>query len=55
MLADIATLNDIHAAYIRGSVPTAAQESDDIMNQPFSDEVVSCFDALMFANGSLGW
>ena len=35
--ADIATLNDIHAAYIRGSVPTAAQESDDILNQPFSD------------------
>jgi hypothetical protein len=39
LVADIATLNDIHAAYIRGSVPTAAQESDDIMNQPFSDEV----------------
>ncbi len=37
--ADIATLKDIHAAYIRGSVPTAAQESDDILNQPFSDEV----------------
>ncbi len=38
MGADIATLNDIHAAYIRGSVPTAAQESDEILNQPFSDE-----------------
>jgi hypothetical protein len=38
MAGDIATLNDIHAAYIRGSVPTAAQESDDILNQPFSDE-----------------
>ena len=45
MGADIATLNDIHAAYIRGSVPTAAQESDDILNQPFSDEVAisACF------------
>ncbi len=40
--ADIATLKDIHAAYIRGSVPTAAQEADDILNQPFSDEVGLC-------------
>ena len=37
--ADIATLKDIHAAYVRGSVPTAAQESDDILNQTFTDEV----------------
>eukprot|EP00960_Hanusia_phi_P058436 763889-Hanusia_phi.AAC.1 len=37
--ADISTINDIHAAYIHGSVPTAAQESDDIMNMPYPDEV----------------
>ena len=36
---DIATLKDIHAAYIRGSVPTAPQESDDILNSTFVDEV----------------
>jgi hypothetical protein len=38
MDGDIATLKDIHGAYVRGSVPTAEQESDDILNQPFSDE-----------------
>ena len=40
MLADISTLKDIHAAYVRGSVPTFEQESDDIMTQPFADEVI---------------
>jgi hypothetical protein len=49
--ADIATLNDIHAAYIRGSVPTAAQESDDILNQPFSDEVVWLFTSWCMEQG----
>eukprot|EP00292_Cryptomonas_paramecium_P012339 CAMPEP_0113728096 /NCGR_PEP_ID=MMETSP0038_2-20120614/41652_1 /TAXON_ID=2898 /ORGANISM="Cryptomonas paramecium" /LENGTH=291 /DNA_ID=CAMNT_0000659485 /DNA_START=200 /DNA_END=1071 /DNA_ORIENTATION=- /assembly_acc=CAM_ASM_000170 len=38
MAGDISTLKDIHAAYVRGSVSTAAQESDDIMNQPYPDE-----------------
>uniref|UniRef100_A0A7S0HX51 Uncharacterized protein n=1 Tax=Hanusia phi TaxID=3032 RepID=A0A7S0HX51_9CRYP len=38
MIGDISTINDIHAAYIHGSVPTAAQESDDIMNMPYPDE-----------------
>ena len=51
MGADIATLNDIHAAYIRGSVPTAAQESDDILNQPFSDEVAVCVGSCMLGHG----
>ena len=37
--ADIATMKDIHAAYVRGSVATFAQESDDILNQTFFDEV----------------
>ena len=39
MMDDIATINDIHAAYIHGSVPTAKGESDDIMNMNFPDEV----------------
>jgi len=38
MMDDIATINDIHAAYIHGSVPTAKGESDDIMNMNFPDE-----------------
>ena len=37
--ADIATINDIHSAYIHGSVPTAKGESDDIMDLNFPDEV----------------
>jgi hypothetical protein len=32
-------MKDIHAAYVRGSVATFAQESDDILNQTFFDEV----------------
>ena len=44
--ADIATLKDIHAAYIRGSVPTAPQESDDILNSIFVDEVAPIASAL---------
>ena len=39
MMGDIATLNDIHSAYIHGSVPTAIGESNDIMNLNFPDEV----------------
>jgi len=42
MMDDIATINDIHAAYIHGSVPTAKGESDDIMNMNFPDEVGIC-------------
>ena len=38
-MADIATINDIHSAYIHGSVPTAKGESDDIMALNFPDEV----------------
>ena len=39
MMGDIATINDIHSAYIHGSVPTAKGESDDIMDLNFPDEV----------------
>ena len=39
MMGDIATINDIHSAYIHGSVPTAVGESNDIMNLNFPDEV----------------
>jgi len=39
MMGDIATINDIHSAYIHGSVPTAKGESDDIMALNFPDEV----------------
>jgi hypothetical protein len=39
MMGDIATINDIHSAYIHGSIPTAKGESDDIMNMNFPDEV----------------
>ena len=39
MMGDIATINDIHSAYIHGSVPTAIGESNDIMNLNFPDEV----------------
>ena len=39
MMGDIATLNDIHSAYIHGSIPTAKGESDDIMDLNFPDEV----------------
>jgi len=38
MMGDIATINDIHSAYIHGSVPTAIGESNDIMNLNFPDE-----------------
>ena len=38
-VADISTINDIHAAYIHGSVPTAKNEADDIMALNFPDEV----------------
>ena len=38
-VADVATINDIHSAYIHGSVPTAKGESDDIMALNFPDEV----------------
>ena len=38
-VADIATINDIHSAYIHGSVPTAKGESDDIMDLNFPEEV----------------
>merc|ERR1712216_403511 len=38
MMGDIATINDIHSAYIHGSIPTAKGESDDIMNMNFPDE-----------------
>merc|ERR1719183_2574655 len=38
MMGDIATINDIHSAYIHGSVPTAVGESNDIMNLNFPDE-----------------
>ena len=41
MMDDIATINDIHSAYIHGSVPTAQGESDDIMDLNFPDEVGS--------------
>ena len=41
MMDDIATINDIHSAYIHGSVPTAQGESDDILNLNFPDEVGS--------------
>ena len=39
-VADISTINDIHAAYIHGSVPTAKNEADDIMALNFPDEVL---------------
>ena len=39
MMGDIATINDIHSAYIHGSVPTAVGESNDIMDLNFPDEV----------------
>merc|ERR1712216_728544 len=38
MMDDIATINDIHSAYIHGSVPTAVGESNDIMDLNFPDE-----------------
>jgi len=38
MMDDISTINDIHAAYIHGSVPTAKNEADDIMALNFPDE-----------------
>jgi len=38
MTGDIATINDIHSAYIHGSIPTAKGESDDIMALNFPDE-----------------
>ncbi|EKX46706.1 hypothetical protein GUITHDRAFT_152300, partial [Guillardia theta CCMP2712] len=37
MIGDISTIGEIHAAYIHGSIPTAAQEADDIMDLPFPD------------------
>ena len=40
MTGDIATINDIHSAYIHGSIPTAKGESDDIMALNFPDEVL---------------
>ena len=40
MMGDIATINDIHSAYIHGSIPTAKGESDDIMALNFPDEVL---------------
>ena len=39
MMGDIGTINDIHSAYIHGSVPTAVGESNDIMDLNFPDEV----------------
>ncbi len=36
---DVRHLNSTHAAYIRGSVPTAAQEADDIITGMYPDEV----------------
>jgi hypothetical protein len=38
MMDGIATINDIHSAYIHGSIPTAKGESDDIMALNFPDE-----------------
>ena len=47
MMGDIATINDIHSAYIHGSVPTAVGESNDIMDLNFPDEVVIALLALL--------
>jgi hypothetical protein len=47
MMGDIATINDIHSAYIHGSIPTAKGESDDIMNMNFPDEVRNLMQKLL--------
>ena len=51
MMGDIATINDIHSAYIHGSIPTAKGESDDIMNMNFPDEVRAVVDCRQAAGG----
>merc|ERR1712167_218743 len=38
MIQDSVHMQHIHAAYIQGSVPTAVQESREIMNLTFPDE-----------------
>ena len=53
--ADIANMKYIHGAFVRGSVPTAQQESDDILNQPFSDEVREWGDSALLTHAGCGY
>jgi hypothetical protein len=52
-LTDMHRLNYVHAAYIRGSVPTAAQEADDIITDMYPDEVR--YERLSWAATLLDW
>jgi hypothetical protein len=45
MSGDVANMANMHAAYIQGSVPTAKEESDDIITNDYPDETENAADS----------